>query len=55
MIADIAMDMQEIIDVRLEEQQAATLAAQKEEMAAREGQRAATQKQFLLARTQQLL
>ena len=44
----IAMDMQEIVDVGLNEQQAATLAVQKEKMAAREEQRAAAQEQFLL-------
>ena len=46
MLTVIAMDMQEIIDVGLKEQQAATLAAQKEKMAAREEQRAAAQEQF---------
>jgi len=46
MLTVIAMDMQEIIDVGLKEQQAATLAAQKEKMAARQEQRAAAQEQF---------
>jgi len=47
MLTVIAMDMQEIIDIGLKEQQAATLTAPKEKMAVREEQRAAAQEQFL--------
>jgi len=55
MMADISMDMQEIIDVGLKEQRAATLAAQKEEMAAQEKQRAAEHVQFLLEQKQVII